>query len=57
MEQAIRLPDKFHVRMMTAVYILAGTDIVGAYLAIHSVIKRGPSLCILLANEVSAHLL
>lgn len=52
MEQAIRLPDGFHVKVMTTVYILAVADFVGAALAISDVVLRGPSMSILAANEV-----
>lgn len=51
MEQAIRLPDGFHVRMATAIYVLAVTDFVGAALAILDVARHGPSMSILVANE------
>lgn len=55
MEQAMRLPDGFHVRAMTTVYILVVADFVGAALAISDVVLRGPSMSILAANEVNTH--
>lgn len=51
MEQAIRLPDKYHVRTLTALYILGVTDFAGAALAVADVVGRGPSMSILVANE------
>lgn len=51
MEQAIRLPDKFHVKMVTSIYMLTVIDYIGTVLAIRSVVLYGPSMCILIANE------
>jgi len=53
MEQAMRLPNGFHSRMVTSVYLLAVTDFVGVMLAVADVIMKGPSMSILVANEFS----
>lgn len=47
----MRLPDQFHVRMATSLYLLAATDFIGALLFIGDVGQRGPSMSIMLANE------
>lgn len=54
MEQAIRLPERFHVRTWTAMYLLAVSDLAFGLLALTNVVEKGPSMSILLANEVPA---
>lgn len=51
MEQAIRLPEQFHVKILAALYMLAVTDFTAVILSVAEVAESGPSMFILVANE------
>lgn len=47
----MRLPEQYHVKIATSLYLLAATDLMGAVFFISDVSSRGPSMSIMLANE------
>lgn len=52
MEQTARVSPLFHWRMLVSVLIMATVDCLGLSLCIRDVLKNGPSMSILFANEV-----
>lgn len=57
MEQTLQLPPFFNGRVLTALYMLVVVDVLGLVHAVQSVLRSGPSMAILFANEFSLMLI